>query len=78
MISWSVVHAEADAIWKYGLPLTLRGAGSPIRPPALCTNLTQSGPTSGSAWMSGYPTPGNESVFGPTFTCVVPMTAPPE
>ena len=78
MTSSSVVQAVADAIWRNGLPLTRRGAGRPIRPPAVWTNLTQPGPISGSFWINGYVTPGKARVFGPIVTRVVPMTAPPE
>ena len=66
-----------DEIWKNGFPRTRRGAGSPMRPPAVCSKRTHWSVTCGSAWMSGYFTAGNAIVFGPSLTRVTPIMPRP-
>ena len=78
MISWSVVQAEADLIRMNGLPLTRRGAGRPMWPPADWTNLTQPSPISGSAWSSGYCTAAKAISREPSLMRVTPMRPSPE
>src|SRR5438445_20995 len=47
MVRASVVHTVGARSWTNGLRRTLRGAGMPERPPAVCTNRTKPGPTNG-------------------------------
>ena len=53
MVSPSVVQTVGDAHCACGFPLTGRGAGMPVRPPVVWTNLAPVPVTSGSAFSSG-------------------------
>ena len=77
IVSASVVHAIGEPIWKNGLPRTLRGAGMPVRPPAVCVKRTHPSPTSGSDWIVSRATAGTLTSFGPSFMRVTPMWPPP-
>ena len=61
-----------------GLPLTRRGAGRPMWPPADWTKRTSPSRTSGSAWISGYCTAGKATSRRRSFRRVTPMRPPPE
>jgi hypothetical protein len=56
MVRLSVVHASGAAIWTNGGRRTRRGAGNPVRPPAVWVKVTDSAVMTGSRWMSGNAT----------------------
>ena len=55
-----------------------RGAGRPVRPPVVCTNVTSVSVTGGSWWRSGSGTGSNVARSLARRTVVAPMRPPPE
>ncbi len=78
MVSESVVQASGACHWTNGARRTRRGAGIPVRPPAVWVKRTQPSPRSGLRWMSGSATAWNTWLSPPTRTVVLPIWPPPE
>jgi hypothetical protein len=53
MVSARLVHAIGALNCTNGGWFTRRGAGRPVRPPAVCTNRTDVAAISGGSWRSG-------------------------
>src|SRR6476660_1806346 len=55
---------------------TRRGAGRPVRPPAVCTKRADVAVISGGSWMSGNGNVSTVAVFVASFTVVTPIIPP--
>ena len=77
MVSDSVVHTSGACHCTNGRRRTRRGAGTPVRPPAVWVKRTQPSPLTGFWTMSGSPTASNVRATGPSLTVVLPISPPP-
>jgi hypothetical protein len=76
-VSDSVVHTSGACHCTKGARRTRRGAGIPVRPPAVWVKRTQLSPLSGVPAMSGSAIASNVRATGPSLTVVLPISPPP-
>ena len=71
-------QASGARNWTNGGWFTRRGAGTPVRPPAVCSKRTQPSPNTGSACSVGIWAAWNVTPFAASSRRVLPIRAPPQ
>jgi hypothetical protein len=72
-----VVHTTGARNCTNGGWFTRRGDGRPVRPPTVCTKITEPPSTTGSAWIVGSEMGWKTAAFLPTRTVVEFRNSPP-
>ncbi len=73
IVSVRLVQARGAASWTNGGRFTLRGAGTPVRPPAVWVNRTQPSPVTGAGCLSGNATAAKVIPRPPSLIVVEPI-----